>query len=96
MPNMRLLAITIVSLLSVSLTGCYTQTNTIRTVRHQDGTLETYENHSNGYNYNPNYTGHMDNNYQIHSNMNAFASQTQNINAAFGTPIANSPQFTIR
>jgi hypothetical protein len=44
--------------LTLPLTGCYTQTHITRTVKHTDGTTETYENHSTGYNYNPNFTGH--------------------------------------
>jgi hypothetical protein len=46
--------------LSLSLTGCYTETHIKRTVQHSDGTTETYENNSHGYNYNPNYTGTWD------------------------------------
>ena len=44
--------------LPLALTGCYTQTNITRTVKHTDGSIETYENRSTGYNYNPNFTGH--------------------------------------
>lgn len=47
------------ALLAVSLSGfgCYTQTNITRTVKHANGSTEIYENKSNGYNYNPNFTG---------------------------------------
>ena len=86
---MRLIAIIVTSL---SLTGCYTQTNISRTVRHTDGTVETYENKSNGYNYNPNFTGHMDNNYQIRANSDA----SQRINADFAPPMSPNGQYTIR
>ena len=37
--------------------GCYTQTDITRTVTMPDGKVETYVNKSNGYNYNPNFTG---------------------------------------
>jgi hypothetical protein len=37
--------------------GCYTETNITRTVKHTNGSVEVYENKSNGYNYNPNFTG---------------------------------------
>ena len=54
--------------LTLPLTGCYTQTHITRTVKHTDGTTETYENRSNGYNYNPNFIGSWENNYQIRAN----------------------------
>jgi hypothetical protein len=47
----------ILSSASVLLCGCYTQTNITRTVKHANGSTEIYENKSNGYNYNPNFTG---------------------------------------
>jgi hypothetical protein len=78
--------------LTLPLTGCYTQTNITRTVRHTDGTVETYENKSNGYNYNPNFTGHWDNNYQIRANSDA----SQRINAEIQPPVSPNGQFTIR
>lgn len=53
------------------LTGCYTQTDIKRTITRADGSQEIYENKSHGYNYNPNFTGHMDNNYQFHSSTHA-------------------------
>lgn len=46
--------------LPLALTGCYTRTHITRTVHHTDGTVESYENRSDGYNYNPNFTGHTD------------------------------------
>lgn len=50
----------ILSLLALSAQGCFTQTNITRTVTHADGRVERYENRSNGYGYNPNFTGHYD------------------------------------
>lgn len=47
----------VLSSASVLLCGCYTQTNITRTVKHANGSTEIYENKSNGYNYNPNFTG---------------------------------------
>lgn len=47
----------VLSSASVLLCGCYTQTNITRTVKHPSGMVEVYENKSNGYNYNPNFTG---------------------------------------
>ena len=81
--------------LTLPLTGCYTQTNITRTVKHTDGTVETYENKSNGYNYNPNFTGHADTNYQIRTN----ASTNQNISAEvnpFTAPTSPNGQYTVR
>ena len=78
--------------LTLPLTGCYTQTNITRTVKHTDGTVETYENRSNGYNYNPNFTGHADSNYQIRANN----STNQNFSAEFNPPMSPNAQFTIR
>lgn len=51
-----------IALLSAPLVlgGCYTRTHITRTVHHADGSRETYENRSDGYNYNPNFTGHAD------------------------------------
>jgi hypothetical protein len=86
---MRIIAIIA---LTLPLTGCYTQTNITRTVRHPDGSVETYENRSNGYNYNPNFTGHMDNNYQIRANSDA----SQHINATIQPPMSPNGQYTIR
>ena len=54
MRNLAIIALTL------PLTGCYTQTHITRTVHRTDGSTETYENRSNGYNYNPNFTGHWD------------------------------------
>lgn len=61
-----------------ALMGCHTQTDIKRSVTRADGSTEVYENHSDGYNYNPNYTGTFDNtnNTQVHSNYN------QNMNFA--------------
>jgi hypothetical protein len=78
--------------LTLPLTGCYTQTHITRTVKHPDGSVETYENRSNGYNYNPNFTGHMDNNYQIRANSDA----SQHINATIQPPMSPNGQYTIR
>ena len=47
----------VLSSASALLCGCYTQTNITRTVKHANGSTEIYENKSNGYNYNPNFTG---------------------------------------
>ena len=78
--------------LTLPLTGCYTQTNITRTVKHTDGTVETYENRSNGYNYNPNFTGHADSNYQIRANN----STNQNFSAELPSPFLPNGQYTIR
>ena len=53
---MRFAAV-VVSSVSFIMCGCYTQTNITRTVKHPNGSVEVYENKSNGYNYNPNFTG---------------------------------------
>lgn len=53
---MRFAAV-VLSSTSLVLCGCYTQTNITRTVKHANGSTEIYENKSNGYNYNPNFTG---------------------------------------
>jgi hypothetical protein len=54
--------------LTLPLTGCYTQTHITRTVHRSDGSTETYENRSNGYNYNPNFTGHWDSHNEQNAN----------------------------
>lgn len=81
--------------LTLPLCGCYTQTNITRTVKHTDGTVETYENRSNGYNYNPNFTGHWDNNYQIRTSTNANQNFSAEVNP-FGAPGATNSQFPVR
>ena len=53
---MRFATATLIAV-SLSCFGCYTQTNITRTVKHANGSTEIYENKSNGYNYNPNFTG---------------------------------------
>jgi len=81
--------------LTLPLCGCYTRTHITRTVKHTDGTTETYENRSDGYNYNPNFTGHADNNYQIRASTNA----NQNISAEmnpFAVPVSPNGQYTVR
>lgn len=50
-----------------ALSGCYTETRVTRTVTRPDGSSEVYENHSNGYNYNPNWTGHSENTFIGHT-----------------------------
>ena len=72
----------LLAILALSLTGCYTQTDIKRTVQHQDGTIETYENRSHGYNYNPNYTGHWD----------SYSNQTMRWNGGFGGAPYPPPQ----
>lgn len=81
--------------LALPLAGCYTQTHTVRTVKHTDGSTEIYENHSTGYNYNPNFTGTSDTNHQIRAN----TSSTQSFSAGvtpFTTPVSPNGQYTIR
>lgn len=83
---MRLIHIS--ALLAVSLlSGCYAQTNISRKVTRADGSTDTYENHSNGYNYNPNYTGTQDMVYE--SRINGVA-----VNNAFSsTQLTLPPQY---
>lgn len=81
--------------LPLALTGCYTQTNITRTVKHTDGTVETYENKSNGYNYNPNFTGHADSTYQIRTSTNANQTFSAEVNP-FAAPLSPNGQYTIR
>jgi hypothetical protein len=81
--------------LTLPLTGCYTQTNITRTVKHTDGTVETYENRSNGYNYNPNFTGHADSTYQIRTSTNANQNFSAEVNP-FAAPISPNGQYTVR
>lgn len=72
------------------LTGCYTQTDIKRTITRADGSQEIYENKSHGYNYNPNFTGHMDNNYQVHSSTHA------NSNSFVTVPPPSQPQYNVQ
>lgn len=79
----------------ISATACHTRTNVTRTVQHTDGTLETYTNQSDGYNYNPNWTGHSDQNYSTRVNSH----NTQNTTTQFSdvaVPVFGFGQFTIR
>jgi len=76
-------------------TGCHTRTNVVRTVQHKDGTLETYTNYSDGYNYNPNWTGHSD----MNSSNRVNTHNTQDIStqlSGFGVPLSSTGQYTIR
>ena len=73
-----------------ALSGCYTETRVTRTVTRADGSTEVYENRSNGYNYNPNWTGHSE---------NTFTGHTYSVNAPspFAAAVPQSaPQYTIR
>jgi hypothetical protein len=82
------------------LAGCYTQTDIKRTITRADGSQEIYENKSHGYNYNPNFTGHMDNNYQFHSsthaNSNSFVTLPPPQQAQQQPAQYTYPQYTIR
>jgi len=79
-------------LTTAALCGCHTQTHITRTVRHPDGSVETYENRSDGYNYNPNFTGHWDNNYQIRANTNS----NQQFSAEFAPQMGQFGQYNIK
>jgi hypothetical protein len=68
---MRLATILLLTV-TLPLSGCFTQTDIVRTVTRPDGTTERYENRSTGYNYNPNFTGHWD--QWNHSNSNSSVS----------------------
>jgi hypothetical protein len=81
--------------LALPLCGCYTRTHITRTVKHPDGSTETYENHSDGYNYNPNFTGHADSNYQIRSNANSNQNFSAEVNP-FAAPLSPNGQYSIR
>jgi len=82
--------------LTLPLAGCYTQTNITRTVKRADGSTEIYENRSNGYNYNPNYTGHWDNSMQVHN----YGTANSNVEAVLPPgaqpPVSPNGQYTIR
>jgi hypothetical protein len=71
----------LLAILALSLTGCYTRTHITRTINRADGSTEIYENRSDGYNYNPNFTGHMDNNYQVHSSTHTNANANSEYNS---------------
>lgn len=79
------------------LTGCYTQTDIKRTITRADGSQEIYENKSHGYNYNPNFTGHMDNNYQVHSSTHSNANANSNVfQSVTVPPTSPNGQFPIK
>lgn len=82
----------IISISILALGGCYTETRVTRKVTRADGSTEVYENYSNGYNYNPNWTGHSE---------NTFTGHTYNVNtpqSPFAGTATPGPfgQFTIR
>lgn len=80
----------IFSALALTAQGCYTETRVTRTITRADGSTEVYENRSNGYNYNPNWTGHSE---------NTFTGHNYNVNtpSPFTTAVPQSaPQYTIR
>jgi len=68
----------LLALAALALAGCHTNTHITRTIHRADGSTEIYENRSDGYNYNPNFTGHMDNNYQVHSSTHTNANSQYN------------------
>lgn len=79
---------TITLLLSaLFLCGCHVKSNISRTITRNDGSVETYTNNSDGYNYNPNFSGHSDSTYQIRST----ASSSQNTNANFVNDVYLNP-----
>ena len=96
---MRILA-TIV--LTLPLTGCFSQSHITRTVHRADGSTETYENHSNGYNYNPNFTGHWDSHNEQNTNFTGLMpvpTPPQPVPTGFDAyvaPAGYAGQFTIR
>ncbi len=75
------------ALCTLVLGGCHVQSNITRTITRTDGSVETYTNTSDGYNYNPNFSGHSDSTYQIRST----ASATQNTNANFINDVYLNP-----
>ena len=81
--------------LTLSLCGCYTRTHITRTVKRADGSTEIYENRSDGYNYNPNFTGHADSTYQIRTSTNANQTFSAEVNP-FAAPLSPNGQYTIR
>lgn len=77
-----------------ALSGCYTETRVTRTVTRADGSTEVYENRSNGYNYNPNWTGHSENTFIGHTyNVNMNTPQSPFMGTATPGPFG---QYTIR
>jgi len=85
--------------LTLSLCGCYTRTHITRTVKRADGSTEIYENRSDGYNYNPNFTGHADNTVQFHN----YGTANSKVEAVFppqmeqfGQSVPTNGQYTIR
>jgi hypothetical protein len=71
----------LLTLAALALAGCHTNTHITRTINRADGSTEIYENRSDGYNYNPNFTGHMDNNYQVHSSTHTNANANSQYNS---------------
>ena len=80
------------SALALTAQGCYTETRVRRTVTRADGSTEVYENNSNGYNYNPNWTGHSENTFIGHT-YNVNTPQSPFMSSATPGPFG---QFTIR
>ena len=85
------------------LAGCHTQTDIERTIHRADGTVEVYRNYSDGYYYNPNFTGYRDEEIKVNDMNNTIISNVpfwqNNIGQRhdpFMAPISNGVQYNIR